>query len=67
MNELLDRASALLEPVWRRPLGYSEHNVVDEVSTRRRGACRAHLRRYFHRALPTASVAQGMLDLIAQL
>jgi transposase len=37
--------------------GYSGYNVVDEVSTRRRAACHAHLRRYFHEALPTAPVA----------
>jgi transposase len=47
--------------------GYSGYNVVDEVSTRRRAACHAHLRRYFHEALPTASVAQEMLDLVAEL
>jgi len=47
--------------------GYSGYNVVDEVSTRRRAACHAHLRRYFHEALPTAPIAQEMLDLIAEL
>jgi len=47
--------------------GYSGYNVVDEVSTRRRAACHAHLRRYFHEALPTAPVAQEMLDLVAGL
>jgi transposase len=47
--------------------GYSGYNVVDEVSTRRRAACHAHLRRYFHEALPTAPVAQEMLDLVAEL
>lgn len=47
--------------------GYSGYNVVDEVSTRRRAACHAHLRRYFHEALPTALVAQEMLDLVAEL
>jgi transposase len=139
MNELLHRASAILEPVWRRLLdvvrvrpvvgadetrlrlvrdksgktkngfvwtfgardddggldvayvfaedrsgstpktllegttgvllvdGYSGYNVVDEVSTRRRAACHAHLRRYFHEALPTAPAAQEMLDLVAEL
>jgi transposase len=47
--------------------GYSGYNVVDEVSTRRRAACHAHLRRYFHEALTTAPVAQEMLDLVAEL
>lgn len=47
--------------------GYSGYNIVDEVSTRRRAACHAHLRRYFHEALPTAPVAQEMLDLVAEL
>jgi len=44
--------------------GYSGYNVVDEVSTRRRAVCHAHLRRYFHESLPTAPVAQEMLDLV---
>jgi transposase len=47
--------------------GYSGYNVVDEVSSRRRAACHAHLRRYFHEALPTAPIAQEMLNLIAEL
>ncbi len=47
--------------------GYSGYNVVDEVSSRRRAACHAHLRRYFHEALQTAPVAQQMLDLVAEL
>lgn len=47
--------------------GYSGYNVVDEVSTRRRAACHAHLRRYFHESLPTAPIAQQMLDLVAEL
>ena len=47
--------------------GYSGYNVVDEVSTRRRAACHAHVRRYFHEALPTAPVAQEMPDLVAEL
>jgi hypothetical protein len=40
---------------------------VDEVATRRRAACHAHLRGYVHEALPTAPVAQEMLDLVAEL
>jgi transposase len=47
--------------------GYSGYNVVDEVSTRRRAACHAHLRRYFHEALSTAPISQEMLDLVAEL
>jgi transposase InsO family protein len=47
--------------------GYSGYNVVEAVSTRKRAACHAHLRRYFHEALPTAPVAQEMLDLVAEL
>jgi transposase len=47
--------------------GYSGYNVVDTVSTRRRAACHAHLRRYFHESLPTAPIAQEMLDLVAEL
>ena len=47
--------------------GYSGYNVVEEVSSRRRAACHAHLRRYFHEALPTAPIAQEMLDLVAEL
>jgi transposase len=47
--------------------GYSGYNIVDEVSTRQRAACHAHLRRYFHEALPTAPIAQEMLDLVAEL
>jgi hypothetical protein len=41
--------------------GYSGYNIVDEVSTRRRAACHAHLRRYFHEALLTAPVEQEMV------
>jgi hypothetical protein len=38
--------------------------VVAEVSRRKRAACRAHLRRYFHASLPTAPIAQDASDLI---
>lgn len=47
--------------------GYSGYNVVDSVSTRRRAACYAHVRRYFFEAIPTAAVAQEMLDLVGEL
>jgi transposase len=47
--------------------GYSGYNVVAEVSKRTRAACHAHLRRYFHEALPTAPIAQGAIDLILRL
>lgn len=139
MNELLHRASALLEPVWKRLLdvirqrdvvladetrlrimkdasgkpktgfvwtfgaadadgevdvayhfaesrsgstpktilegtdgvllvdGYSGYNDVEKVSSRRRAACFAHVRRYFFESLRTAPVAQEALDLITAL
>jgi hypothetical protein len=47
--------------------GYSGYNVVDKVSTRRRAACHAAPLRHFHESLPTAPVAQEMLDLVAEL
>jgi transposase len=43
---------------------YSGYNIVAEVSRRKRAACHAHLRRYFHDALPTAPIAQEAIDLI---
>lgn len=46
---------------------YSGYNAVAEVSSRKRAACHAHLRRYFHEALPTAPVAQEAIDLILAL
>ncbi len=46
---------------------YGGYNVVETVASRRRAACHAHLRRYFHEALPTAPVAQGLLDLVGEL
>jgi transposase len=46
---------------------YSGYNVVAEVSRRKRAACHAHLRRYFHESLPTAPVAQQAIDLILEL
>lgn len=47
--------------------GFSGYNVVAEVSKRKRAACYAHLRRYFHEALPTAPIAQEAIDLILGL
>ena len=41
--------------------------VVADVSRRKRAACHAHLRRYFHEALPTAPIAQEGTDLILGL
>lgn len=139
MNELLHRASALLEPVWKRLLaqicereivladetrlrilkdasgkpktgfvwtfgaadadggfdvayhfadsrsgstpktllegtngvllvdGYSGYNDIEKVSSRRRAACLAHVRRYFFESLKTAPVAQEALDMITEL
>lgn len=46
---------------------YSGYNAVADVSSRERAACHAHLRRYFHEALPTAPVAQEAIDLILEL
>lgn len=47
--------------------GYAGYNAVADVSTRQRAACHAHLRRYFHEALPTAPAAQDAIDLILGL
>jgi transposase len=47
--------------------GYSGYNAVEEVSTRRRAACHAHLRRYFFEAIPTAPIAQEVLDMVAEI
>lgn len=47
--------------------GYSGYNDVEKVSSRRRAACFAHVRRYFFESLKTAPVAQQALDLIAEL
>jgi transposase len=47
--------------------GYSGYNDVEKVSSRRRAACFAHVRRYFFESLRTAPVAQEALDLITEL
>lgn len=47
--------------------GYSGYNDVAKVSSRRRAACFAHVRRYFFDSLKTAPVAQDALDLITEL
>ncbi len=47
--------------------GFSGYNVVAEVSSRKRAACHAHLRCYFHEALPTAPIAQEAIELILGL
>ena len=47
--------------------GYSGYNDVEKVSTRRRAACFAHVRRYFFESIKTAPVAQEALDIIAEL
>jgi transposase len=46
---------------------YSGYNDVADVSTRKRAACHAHLRRYFHDALKTAPIAQEAIDFIREL
>jgi transposase len=47
--------------------GYSGYNDIEKVSSRRRAACLAHVRRYFSEWLKTAPVAQEALDLITDL
>jgi len=47
--------------------GYSGYNDIEKVSSRRRAACHAHVRRYFFESLRTAPIAQRALDLIAEL
>jgi transposase len=46
---------------------YSGYNAVEEVSSRERAACHAHVRRYFFDALPTAPEAKQALDFILDL
>jgi len=41
--------------------GYTGYNGVEKVSSRRRAACLAHVRRYFFESLKTAPVAQEAL------
>jgi transposase len=47
--------------------GYSGYNDIEKVSSRRRAACLAHVRRYFFESLKTAPLAQEALDLITEL
>lgn len=47
--------------------GYSGYNDIEKVSSRRRAACLAHVRRYFFESLKTAPIAQEALDLITAL
>ena len=47
--------------------GYSGYNDIEKVSSRRRAACHAHVRRYFFESIKTAPVAQEALDLITAL
>ncbi|MDB4986004.1 MAG: Mobile element protein [Myxococcaceae bacterium] len=47
--------------------GYSGYNAIEKVSSRRRAACLAHVRRYFFDALRTAPIAQEALDLITEI
>ena len=47
--------------------GYSGYNDVETVSSRRRAACFAHVRRYFFESLKTAPIAQEALDQIGAL
>lgn len=47
--------------------GYSGYNDIEKISSRRRAACHARVRRYFFDSLKTAPVAQEALDLITAL
>ena len=47
--------------------GYSGYNDIEKVSSRRRAACLAHVRRYFFDAVRTAPIAQEALDLITEI
>ena len=47
--------------------GYSGYNDIEKVSSRRRAACYAHVRRYFFESLKTAPIAQQALDMITEL
>ncbi|RYZ66751.1 MAG: IS66 family transposase, partial [Proteobacteria bacterium] len=47
--------------------GYSGYNDIEKVSSRRRAACYAHVRRYFFDSLKTAPIAQEALDLVTAL
>jgi transposase len=47
--------------------GYSGYNAIDQISSRLRAGCYAHVRRYFFDAIKTSPVAQDALDLIAEL
>jgi transposase len=47
--------------------GYSGYNEIEKVSSRRRAACHAHVRRYFFESLKTSPTAQEALDLITEL
>ena len=47
--------------------GYTGYNAVTSVGGRNRVACHAHVRRYFHEAIPTAPEAMRALELIREL
>ncbi len=47
--------------------GYSGYNDIEKVSSRRRAACFAHVRRYFFEAVKTAPIAEEALELITTL
>jgi len=44
--------------------GYSGYNDVEKVSSRRRAACHAHVRRYFFESLKTAPENETLLKTI---
>ena len=47
--------------------GYSGYNDIEKVSSRRRAACLAHVRRYFFESVKTSPIAQEALDIITEL
>ncbi len=47
--------------------GYSGYNAIEKVSSRRRAACYAHVRRYLFESLKTAPIAQQALNMITEL
>ncbi|AKU95769.1 Mobile element protein [Labilithrix luteola] len=47
--------------------GYSGYNDIEKISSRKRAACFARVRRYFFESLKTTPVAQEALDIITEL
>jgi len=64
LTQLLTRIDCYWDAIGDVSYGY---NDIEKVSSRRRAACLAHVRRYFFESLKTAPVAQEALDLITEL